>query len=197
MSKIRNITTEYYHHVYSRGVNKKEIFLDHSDYLKFQELIKNFNTNQKVRLSMPRPERDTKKLVNIFCYTLMPNHFHFVLKGLIEGGVSLFLQKVLGQYSNYFNKKYKRVGPLFESRFKNKLIDSDQYFEYLVGYIWNNPIKLINSKYKSIDLFYEKIKLNEKEKEFALNYPYKYFPKNYFGPEHKKINKINFENFDF
>ena len=77
------------------------------------------------------------------------------------------------------------------------MVDSDQYFEHLVGYIWNNPIKLIRPDYNSRDLFNGLIELTEEEKEFAEKYSYKKFPENYFGPEHKKITKTNFEGFDF
>ena len=177
MAKRRNFCIGNYFHAYSRGVNKDEIFLEHRDYLKFMELIESRNCKET--------QREIKKsnkvtiLVKIYCYTIMPNHFHFELKELISGGISKFIQKVLKDYTQYFNKKYERSGALFESRFKDKLIDSDQYFKHLTRYIWNNPIKLINHKYKSIDLYYDKIKLTNKEKDFALNYPYKKFPSNY------------------
>lgn len=195
MAKRRNFEINNYYHCYSRGVKKDDIFIDHSDYLKFMELVSRLNCKETQRESK-RTGKATK-LVDIFCYTLMPNHFHFLVKELIEGGTSKFFNKVLKTYSRYFNKKYKTSGTSFESRFKDKFVDSDEYFEYLVGYIWNNPIKLIRPDYSAKDLFYGKIKLTEEEKDFALNYPYKYFPKDYFGPEHKKITKTNFEFFDF
>lgn len=152
------------------------IFLDDLDYCIFQKMIVNFNTIKpfRSRSRMSRSGRDNL-LVEIYCYTLMPNHFHFILKEISEKGISLFFQKILSQYSNYFNKKYNRRGPLFESRFKDKLIDTDQYFDYLVEYIWNNPVKLIRSDYVSKDLLNEKISLSHKEREFAREYQYKYF----------------------
>jgi putative transposase len=195
-SQPRKFEIGYYYHSYSRGVNKDLIFKNSKDYLKFMSLVTKFNCKEKQR-ELQRNRNEQTKLVKIFCYTLMPNHFHFLLKELTEGGISKFLQKVLSQYTKYYNNKYKRSGPLFDSRFKDKLVDSDHYFEHLVGYIWNNPIKLINPKYKSIDLFYGKNKLSEKEKSFAINYSYKLFPKDYLGPEHKKENDLLFENLDF
>lgn len=148
-------------------------------------MINKFNTTKKIRTDRKNTHKIKDRLVDIFCYTLMPNHFHFILKELTEGGISLFLQKVLGQYTLYYNKKYGRVGALFGSRFKDKLIDSDHYFEHLVEYIWNNPVKLINPKYSSKDILNGKTKLSKKEKKFALNYPYKKFPDSYRGPEDK------------
>ncbi len=197
MSHKRNIETGSYQHIYSRGVNRCLIFNEHSDYLRFQNIIKKFNTTEKLKIKDTPKNRGAKQLVDIFCYTLMPNHFHFILKELISGGTSLFFQKILPSYANYFNKKYGRVGALFGQRFKNKLVNTDNYFEHLVGYIWNNPIKLINPEYSSRDLFNGKIKLSSKEKFFAQNYQYKVFPSNYLGPDYKNQGKTNFDNFDF
>lgn len=98
-----------------------------------------------------------QKLVEIYCYTLMPNHFHFILKEIQQKGISLFFQKILSQYSGYFNRKYNRRGPLFESRFKDKPINTNHYFKHLSKYIWNNPIKLIRPDYLSTNLLSEKI----------------------------------------
>lgn len=163
MSKIRKIEKGNYYHNYSRGVNKCDIFLEESDYFVFIKMVDKNCPGQQ--------------LVEIFCYTLMPNHFHFILKEICERGISLFFQKVLSQYVGYFNKKYNRRGPLFESRFKDKVIDTDYYFEHLVTYIWDNPIKIIRPGYSSKDLLNGKINLSIEEKEFTKNYPYKYFNK--------------------
>jgi hypothetical protein len=148
-------------------------------------------------VELKKESENITRLVDVFCYTLMPNHFHFILKGLIEGGTSLFMQKILFRYARYFNDKYKRVGSVFGERFKDKLVDTDQYFEHLVGYIWNNPIRLINPRYSSKDLFNGKIKLSKTEKAFSKNYSYKHFPESYIGPDHKKLKKMNFDIFDF
>lgn len=178
MTKRRNFEPGYYFHSYSRGVNKDIIFRDHLDYLKFQDLIERFNCKESQR-ELRRNNFNKTKIVDIYCFTLMPNHFHILLKERVSGGISKFLQKILSQYAMYYNNKYDRIGPLFQSRFKDKLVDSDQYFNYLVVYIWNNPIKIIKSKYKSIDLFHRRIKLSKREKDFAKNYPYKKFHKNF------------------
>lgn len=196
MAKLRQFEINKYFHSYSRGVDRCDIFREHNDYLKFMALVENLNCKETKR-EVERNKGKKTKLVDVFCYTLMPNHFHFILKELTCGGISKFMHKVLGAYATYFNDKYGRVGALFGQRFKDKLIDTDQYFEHLVGYIWNNPIKLIRQDYSSKDLFNGDIKLTEQEKNFALNYPYKKFPKNYFGPEHKKLTKTYFDIFDF
>jgi putative transposase len=175
MSKPRNIEVGKYYHVYSRGVNKCLTFIEDDDFRRFQLYIEKCNTKNKVNLSFLHNERESldEKLVTIFCYCLMPNHFHFVIRENIKDGTSLFFQKILSGYVSYFNKKYKRTGALFGSRFKNKLVDTDIYFKQLIQYIWNNPIKLIRPDYDSIKLLNGEIKLNSKEKLFAKNYTYK------------------------
>jgi putative transposase len=172
MAKRRKFEKGNFYHSYSRGVNKDLIFKDHWDYLKFQQLIDRFNCVETQNQLRIKKQKQTK-LTDIFCYVLMPNHFHFVLKELADGGISKFFQKVLSGYTLYFNQKYKRMGTLFESRFKDKLIDSEQYFSHLVQYIHNNPIKIINPTYNSKDLLDEKIKLSKEDRDFARNYPYK------------------------
>lgn len=74
-------------------------------------------------------------LVDIITYCLNPNHYHIQLKQLVEGGISKFLQKINLAYTNYFNCKNSRVGRLFESVFKAKHIDSDEYLLSVSAYI--------------------------------------------------------------
>ena len=67
-------------------------------------------------------------LVSIVCYCFNPNHFHFILKQEIDGGISEFFKRLLGGYTNYFNLMHQRSGALFQGRFKSHLIDNDAYF---------------------------------------------------------------------
>jgi len=176
MTKIRKIESGKYYHVYSRGVNKCKTFMDQQDYQRFQNYIKLCNTRNKIITNISNKNiTNSKKIVDIFCYCLMPNHFHFIIKELEKNGISLFFQKMLSGYVFYFNKRHTRSGSLFGSRFKDKLIEDDIYFKHLVTYIWNNPVKIINPNYNSKLLLNNEITLNAEEKFFAKNYPYKYF----------------------
>jgi putative transposase len=74
------------------------------------------------------------------CYCLNPNHFHFILKQEIEGGISEFLKRLLGGYTNYFNLVHKRSGALFQGRFKSHLIDDDAYFLKIRPYVHLNNL---------------------------------------------------------
>ena len=78
------------------------------------------------------------KLVEIVCFCLNPNHYHFVLKQLAEDGISKFMHKLDLGYTNYFNKKYDRSGSLFQGTFKEAHIKTNEYLLYLSGYANGN-----------------------------------------------------------
>ncbi len=81
----------------------------------------------------------------------MPNHFHFLLKQLKEGGITEFLSKLCNSYTKYFNTKYKRVGPLLQGEFKAVLVESDEQLLHLSRYIHLNP--LVSYIVKNLDLY--------------------------------------------
>lgn len=177
MSIPRKIEVGNYYHIYSRGVNRCDTYNEEIDYIRFEDLLRLCNTREKINLRnslSPEAKKSNSNIVVILCYCLMPNHFHIVLQEVSEGGISLFLQKVLSGYVSYFNKKYSRTGALFGSRFKDKIIDNDLYFNHLITYIKNNPIKLINSNYKSENVLNGNYFLTKEEQDFADNYPYTY-----------------------
>ena len=86
-------------------------------------------------------------LVEIHAFALMDNHFHILAKQIKENGISNFMNK-LGGYSYYFNKKYKRVGPLFQGRFKAILVRTDEQLKNVFVYINTNPVGLIKPGWK-------------------------------------------------
>lgn len=122
--------SNYYYHVYNRGSEKRVIFTSDGDY-------QNFLTRMK--------EKSVKCGVSVLCYCLMPNHFHFLLKQIIDRSIVQFMNTVQLGYAKYFNTKYERVGPLFQGRFKAKMIESDEYLLYLSAYIHKNPISKFDS----------------------------------------------------
>ena len=150
--KIKLAPGEYYH-LYNRGVEKRSIFLDNSDRQRFVRLL--YLTNGSVPVvfksiqgrSLDQVEVGQKK-VAIGSYVLMPNHFHILVKETNEGGVSSFMEKLQTGYSMYFNKKYERVGPLFQGRFKVEHIDRDEHLKYLFAYIHLNPVTLVEPRWK-------------------------------------------------
>ncbi|MCC6323658.1 transposase, partial [Candidatus Nomurabacteria bacterium] len=82
-----------------------------------------------------RLQKEKKPLVSIVCYCLNPNHFHFILKQEVEGGISEFIKRLIGGYTKYFNITYNRSGVLFQGKFKSHLIDTDQYILKIRPYV--------------------------------------------------------------
>ncbi len=153
MARNLIFSIEEHYHIYSRGVDKRLIFIDEYDRDRFIKLL--FLSNSE-KSFVYRDIQDKslseidmgEKLVAIGAYCLMPNHFHILVKEITEGGISKFMGKLLTGYSSYFNKRHGRTGRLFEGAFKAEHADSDEYLKYLFSYIHLNPIKLIQSDWK-------------------------------------------------
>lgn len=137
---------DHYYHIYNRGVEKKHIYQNQWDYIRFTKTIKYYQLEgPKQRLSKylinqllePNPD---KKIVEIICYCLMPNHFHFLVKQLKKGGITEFVSKLSNSYTKYFNTKYHRVGPLLQGEFKAVLVEADEQLIHLSRYIHLNPV---------------------------------------------------------
>jgi len=175
--KVKFVPDEYYH-LFSRGVEKRKIFLDKKDYDRFLALlyilnqedhfhVSNFlNKGQKNILDLYKQERG-KPLVSILAYSLMPNHFHLVVQEIIESGISTFMMKLLTACSMYFNTKYERSGSLFVHPFRSEHIGDDAYFRYLFAYVHLNCIELFEKGWKE-----NGIKNQKRAKEFLENYRY-------------------------
>ena len=142
-----------FYHVYNRGVEKRDIFLDHNDRERFLRMLYIANATKPVvfrttkDVAYPLIDRGAQKLA-IGAYCLMPNHFHLLVKETTEGGLSAFMEKLMTGYSMYFNKRYTRVGPLFQGRFKAEHVNRDEYLKYLFSYIHLNPVKIVDPSWK-------------------------------------------------
>ncbi|MBI2593465.1 transposase [Candidatus Daviesbacteria bacterium] len=146
----RNVTFgngEFYH-VYNRGSDKRNIFIQPRDYKRFQQTFYyyqflgpklKFSNFAKSGLQSFKPAPDSE-LVEIICYCLMPNHFHFLVRQLKDSGISIFISQLSNSYTKYFNTKYKRVGALLQGSFKAVHVESDEQLIHLSRYIHLNPI---------------------------------------------------------
>jgi len=130
-------------HVYNRGVDKRIIFTDEYDIRRFFQSVVEFNTPQPIgslyessfrRLGGETPKFEGK-LVNIIAYCLNPNHFHMLLEQAMDGGISEFMKRLGGGFTNYFNNKYKRSGSLFQGVFKDVHIDTNEYLLHVSAYV--------------------------------------------------------------
>lgn len=138
------IQNEYYH-VFNRGVAKMPIFNNFYDYNRFLKTFLYYLINDiKPKFSTFTPTtvklNTKKKIANIVCYCLMPNHFHLLLQQLKEAGITELLSKLSNSYTKYFNVKYKRVGPLFQGEFKAVRIEKDEQLIHVSRYIHLNPL---------------------------------------------------------
>lgn len=133
------------YHVYNRGVDKREVFLDRYYYLRFLKSLQEFNREDAIGSIYEQSFRGESslgdrvpKLVEIVAYCLNPNHYHLILKQVAERGIEKFMHKVGSGYTTYFNNKHKRLGVLFQGAFKAIHIDSNEYLLYLSAYVNKN-----------------------------------------------------------
>lgn len=146
----------------SRGIEKRKIFIDKKDCLRFIHDLYEFNDEQPAlsgRVYIFRnsqcndvvhryieegeeQKKPRKFLVNLLVFTLMPNHYHLLIMVEHREALTSFMRKLNGGYARYFNERYKRKGPLFESRFKSILVKNEAHFIHLPYYIHCNPLDL-------------------------------------------------------
>lgn len=170
-------TNEYYH-LYNRGVEKRDIFLDLQDYRRFLYILDAFNTVEPDQNAWRGAKRamagypiSLKKarepLLEIQAYCLMPNHYHLVVQQKVKGGISEFLKRIGIGYTHYFNQKYERSGVLFQGKTKHKYVHSQEYFQYLCEYVYLNPVDLVEPGWKEAG-----IKDINKVLEYLESYPW-------------------------
>jgi len=146
MRKVKFVNDEYYH-IYNRGVDKRIIFECQEDLNRFFLSMEEFNTMNPIdsiyeakrlrkKFSGSATELSKKKkLVNFVCYCLNPNHYHFILKQLVDKGIQKFMHRLGTGYTEYFNKKYKRSGSLCQGKYQAIHIGSNEYLLHLSTYI--------------------------------------------------------------
>jgi len=143
---------EEIYHIYNRSVAKVPLFPHHTDYQHFLEILHYYRYfNPPVRFSifnrLPieankhviEQLKTSPAIVDIYAYCLMPTHFHFLIKEIVEGGISIYLRRSQNSYAKYFNTKYKRSGALFQSMFKSTRIEHEEQFIHTARYIHLNP----------------------------------------------------------
>lgn len=153
----RNVIKEYvedsYYHLYNRGVEKRTIFQDDQDYGVFLSYLKAYLLDRDEKglhaiLADPEvspQEKDKiRKLlrlnnfadeITLVAYCLMPNHFHLFVKQRGAKSIHAFMQSFTTRYTMYFNRKYKRVGSLFQAVYKAVRVSTDEQLLYLSKYI--------------------------------------------------------------
>ncbi len=157
---IKTYVENAYYHIYNRGVDKREIFLDKQDCTVLLHYLKLYLSPPEAlsheEFLFPRMLYKIKNLnlskeIDLLSFALMPNHFHMQVKQYPKEGIEKLTRRVLTSYAQYFNKKYKRIGTLFESAYKGVLLENEEQFLYLSSYIHRNPMRLKNPKFDFIE----------------------------------------------
>ncbi len=135
MEKYDILEPDFFYHIYNRGNNKENLFLEEENYIHFFNLIK----------------KHLCPIVHVYAYCLLKNHFHLLIKikSKIEiedvysniNNLSQPFSNLFNAYTKAINKKYDRDGSLFKVRFKRERIDNDNYLRNVITYIHLNPVK--------------------------------------------------------
>jgi REP element-mobilizing transposase RayT len=163
MRKNPLVENEYYH-IYNRGVDKRNVFLDDSDFRRFLLAMNLLNDERDGLMSRWRdfqknnPGRadisdfltsdvgKRRPLVDINAYSLLSNHYHYILKQVAEKGIEKFMQKLGNSYTKYFNERYDRNGALFQGKFKSTHIESNPMLLRMSVYVnCNSEIHRVSS----------------------------------------------------
>lgn len=150
--RIIPLVTNQIYHVFNRGIDKRPTFtskrecsraLDTISYYRFLKptlrLSKFLTLDKERRQRLQERFKDSSTLVQILCFCLMPNHFHFLLRQNQDRGISKFLSNFQNSYTRYFNTKHERDGSLFLDQFKAVRIETDEQLLHVSRYIHLNP----------------------------------------------------------
>ena len=163
MPRREAINSGNLYHVCNRGVDKRNIFLEETDYLRAIHDLFEFNNQNPLknggyffakqsseagRQYIKDPKEPRKLLVEVLAFCLMPNHFHLLLRQKVEGGIASFMHKLGTGYAKYFNDKYTRSGSLFQGRFKAVPVKQESHFLHLPFYIHLNPLDLVSPEWR-------------------------------------------------
>lgn len=140
------------YHVLNRGVNFQPIFIDKRDYQRALELVAFYQfvkpplrfsfynrLGPKEKESFWQQLNKSQKLVSLFAFCFMPNHFHFLAQQTKENGISKFLANFQNSYTKYLNTHHKRIGHLFQGQFKAVRVETQEQLLHTSRYIHLNP----------------------------------------------------------
>ena len=122
----RNLIPGQYFHIMSQGINREYILQNDKDKGIYLKLMKKYSQ---------------EFYINTVAYCIMSNHVHMLIQAKQVGEISNFMRKLNGDYAIYYNKKQDRVGFVFRSRFKSKVIMSEKSLYQCIKYIHMNPVK--------------------------------------------------------
>ncbi len=148
-----------YQHIFDRGMQKQPIFETDQDRLRFLFLILTFQgeaviknvsreIKQSVQSSTLRISDELKeevlkdRMVELVLFCLVPNHFHILVRELVDNGISKYMQRVLTAYTKYFNTRHEKSGHLFQGPYKSVHIEDDRQLMHTSAYIHKHPCEI-------------------------------------------------------
>lgn len=150
-------TPDSFYHVYFRGGNRSRIFREPADYEKMLKLFARYLSLAEMKNSAGLSFPNYAHKIELAAFCLMSNHVHLLLYQHQQGTMTEFMRSLLTSYSMYFNKKYKRTGPLYESRYRASLVDEDMYLQHISRYIHLNPRDWRHYEYSSLSYYLHQI----------------------------------------
>ena len=163
-----------FYHIYNRGVEKRTIFEDEQDYKVFLKNLKEilsppdlsimntiFSLRGQSYKAVKTPLKNYTTEIDLCAFCLMPNHFHLLIRQDKKTSLEGFMRALMTRYSMYFNKRYKRVGSLFQGRYKAVLIENEEYLLHLSRYIHTNPSEHTNDLVNAYSSYADYLKLRD------------------------------------
>ena len=166
---VKNYIEGGYYHIYNRGVEKRNIFLDKQDCVVFQRYLKLYlaTPSEVEKIQIPRIQSflrfNMHCEIDLLAFSLMPNHIHLLIKQRDKDSIAKFMKRLTTSYVMYFNRKYNRVGALFQNIYKAAHIEDDPYLLHLSRYIHLNPTKIKHEKIDFTDFCSLPYYLGDKE----------------------------------
>lgn len=151
--RIQPLVTGEIYHVFNRGLDHRETFTDKREYKRalnsleyyqFEKppvrfsLYSKINHSDRVKI-LNSLKSSGRRLTEVLMFTLMPNHFHLLLKQLIDKGISKFMANFQNSYTRYFNTRHERTGNLFNTQFKSVRVTTEEQLMHVFRYIVLNP----------------------------------------------------------
>lgn len=115
------------YHIMVRGNQKQATFFENEDFLKYLDLMRHYKKKYHFKL---------------YGYCLMPNHVHLILEVKEAPNLGKIMQGLNQTYTIWFNKKYKKVGHLWQGRYKSMVIQKNKYMLDCIEYVELNPIRV-------------------------------------------------------
>jgi REP element-mobilizing transposase RayT len=139
------------------------IFRDEQDYSHFLQLLERLLTPGTKKDRWRNQIHSLSDAVSVIAFALMPNHFHLIVHQRANAhAVSKLMQRLCASYTKYFNRKYKRHGPLFEGRFHHRPLNTAQDIRNAIVYVHRNPVDPLRAgSFTSHELFIAKRELRE------------------------------------